>query len=83
MAKGIDDVRERLEKAAKALDDVAVAYAVVGGNTVAAWVLRMDASAVRNKRYVDILLKREDMRQGAHGDGGDGFHPDLEAMLLS
>jgi hypothetical protein len=61
MAKGIDDVRERLERAAKALDEAGVSYAVVGGNAVAAWVSRIDASAVRNTRDVDILLKREDM----------------------
>ena len=48
MAKGIDDVRQRLERAAAALAKLGVAYAVVGGNAVAAWVSRVDESAVRN-----------------------------------
>ena len=61
MAKGIDKVRERLERAADALASSGVDYAVVGGNAVAAWVSRIDESAVRNTRDVDILLRREDM----------------------
>ena len=55
MAKGIDDVRKRLEKAAKALDEAGVPYAVVGGNAVASWISRIDASAIRNTRDVDTL----------------------------
>lgn len=61
MAKGIDDVKRRLERAAAALAQLGVDYAVVGGNAVAAWVSRVDESAVRNTRDVDILLRREDM----------------------
>lgn len=60
MAQGIDEVRLRLERAASALAKLGVHYAVVGGNAVAAWVSRVDASAVRNTRDVDILLRRED-----------------------
>ncbi len=60
MAKGIDDVRQRLERAAGTLAKHGVRHAVVGGNAVAAWVSRVDASAVRNTRDVDILLRRED-----------------------
>jgi hypothetical protein len=61
MAKGINDVKNRLERAAAALAGAGVDYAVVGGNAVAAWVSRVDESAVRNTRDVDILLRREDM----------------------
>lgn len=61
MAKGIDDVKRRLDRAAAALNQEGVAYAVIGGNAVAAWVSRVDESAVRNTRDVDILLRREDM----------------------
>jgi hypothetical protein len=61
MAKGIDDVKKRLERAAEALRQAGVDYAVVGGNAVAAWVSRVDESAVRNTRDVDILLRREDL----------------------
>lgn len=63
MAQGIDDVKQRLERAASALERLGVRYAVVGGNAVAAWVSRVDAAAVRNTRDVDILLRREDMEQ--------------------
>ncbi len=35
-------------------------YAVIGGNAVAAWVARVDESAVRNTQDVDILLRRSD-----------------------
>ena len=60
MAKGIDAIRRRLERAAAALTEHGIDYAVVGGNAVAAWVSRVEESAVRNTRDVDILLRRED-----------------------
>lgn len=73
MAKGIDDVRQRLERAAGALDRHGVDYAVVGGNAVAAWVSRADESAVRNTRDVDILLRREDMARASEALAAAGF----------
>lgn len=73
MAKGIDDVRDRLLRAAKALESAGVRYAVVGGNAVAAWVSRVDAAAVRNTRDVDILLNREDMARAIAAMEEAGF----------
>jgi hypothetical protein len=73
MAKGIEDVKSRLERAAAALKQVGVAYAVVGGNAVAAWVSRVDESAVRNTRDVDILLRREDMARAREALESAGF----------
>ncbi|MFZ4777740.1 MAG: hypothetical protein ACOYM3_20415 [Terrimicrobiaceae bacterium] len=73
MAKGIDDVRQRLERAAGALARHGVDYAVVGGNAVAAWVSRADESAVRNTRDVDILLRREDMARASEALATVGF----------
>ncbi len=61
MAEGIENVKNRLDRAAAALGAVGVRYAVVGGNAVAAWVSRVDVTAVRNTRDVDILLRRQDM----------------------
>jgi hypothetical protein len=61
MAEGIENVKNRLDRAAAALSGSGVKYAVVGGNAVAAWVSRVDVSAVRNTRDVDIMLRREDM----------------------
>ena len=60
MAKSIDKVMQRLERAASALASSGVDYAVIGGNAVAAWVSGIDESAVRNTRGVGILLRRED-----------------------
>ena len=73
MAQGIEDVRNRLERAAAALAKTGVRYAVVGGNAVAAWVSRVDASAVRNTRDVDILLRREDMERARLALEAAGF----------
>ena len=73
MAKGIDVVRQRLERAAAALAKLGVQYAVVGGNAVAAWVSRVDESAVRNTRDVDILLRREDAEKARMALEAAGF----------
>jgi hypothetical protein len=73
MAKGIDDVRLRLERAAAALTKLNIHYAVVGGNAVAAWVSRVDESAVRNTRDVDILLRREDAEKAREALEAAGF----------
>jgi hypothetical protein len=73
MAKGIDDVKRRLDRAAAALDRDGVDYAVIGGNAVAAWVSRVDESAVRNTRDVDILLRREDMEPAFAAMKSAGF----------
>ena len=48
-------------RAADALAQESVPYAVAGGNAVAAWVSRVDDAAVRNTQDVDILLRRTDL----------------------
>ena len=63
MEQGIEKVRKRLLRAAGALRAAGLSYAVVGGNAVAAWVSRVDESAVRNTRDVDILVRRTDFAQ--------------------
>ena len=60
MVSAVEKVRERLLRAAAALEKAQVPYAVIGGNAVAAWVSRVDEAAVRNTRDVDILLRRSD-----------------------
>ncbi|MGI8604017.1 MAG: hypothetical protein ACR2OZ_13645 [Verrucomicrobiales bacterium] len=62
MERGIQRVRERLLRAAAALEAAGIPYAVAGGNAVAAWVSRVDEVAVRNTRDVDILLRRVDFK---------------------
>lgn len=61
MIRAVEKVRERLERATAALEQANVPYAVIGGNAVAAWVSRVDESAVRNTQDVDILLRRSDL----------------------
>src|ERR1700687_2612384 len=56
-----EKVKERLRRATQTLDDARVSYAVVGGNSVAEWVGRVDEDAVRNTRDVDLLIRRNDL----------------------
>jgi hypothetical protein len=61
MVRAVEKVKERLVRAAAALEQAGVPYAVVGGNAVAAWVARVDEAAVRNTQDVDLLLRRSDL----------------------
>ena len=61
MVRAVEKVRERLFRTKKVLEDAGLAYAVVGGNAVAAWVAKVDEGSVRNTRDVDILLRRSDL----------------------
>src|SRR6185369_9129191 len=60
MIEAVEAVRERACRAAKALEQAGIPYAVAGGNAVAAWVARVDRAAVRNTQDVDILIRRSD-----------------------
>jgi hypothetical protein len=62
MIRAVEKVRERLERATKALEAAGIDYAVIGGHAVAAWVSRVDEAAVRNTRDVDILIRRADLQ---------------------
>jgi len=61
VVSAVEKVRRRLLKTAAALKAAGVPYAVAGGNAVALWVSRVDESAVRNTRDVDILIRRGDL----------------------
>jgi putative nucleotidyltransferase-like protein len=61
MSNAIEKVRQRLLRAARALEKAGVPYAVAGGNAIAAWVSRVDEAAVRNTQDVDIILRRADL----------------------
>ena len=58
---------------AAALAKLGVHYAVVGESAVAAWVSRVDESAVRNTRDVDILLRSEDAEKAREALEAAGF----------
>jgi hypothetical protein len=61
MSNAVENVRRRLLRAADALAQAKIPYAVAGGNAVAAWVSRVDEAAVRNTQDVDIILRRADL----------------------
>ena len=61
MSNAVENVRRRLLRAASALDNAHVPYAVAGGNAIAAWVSRVDEAAVRNTQDVDVVLRRADL----------------------
>ena len=57
----VDRVEERLRRAAAALDEAGIKYAVIGGNAVAAWVARVDPGATRSTKDVDLLVDESDL----------------------
>jgi hypothetical protein len=61
MQRAVERVRERLLRAATALEHARIPYAVVDDHAVAAWVSRVDEAAVRNTQDVDILIRRQDL----------------------
>lgn len=73
MLRAVEKVRQRLLRAATALREAGVPYAVAGGNAVAAWVSRVDEAAVRNTRDVDILLRRQDLEAAKSALAKAGF----------
>lgn len=73
MERAVSRVRERLLRAAAALDRAGVSYAVIGGNAVAHWVATVDEGAVRNTRDIDLLVRREDLPAVTTALEGAGF----------
>jgi hypothetical protein len=61
MVRAVEKVRERLLRAAAALQAAQIPYAVIGGNAVAVHVARIDEAAVRNTADVDLLIRRADL----------------------
>jgi hypothetical protein len=73
MVNAVERVRDRMLRAAAALEKAAVPYAVVGGNAVAAWVSRVDVAAVRNTQDVDVLIRRTDLELAKEAMAAAGF----------
>jgi len=69
----VEKVKERLVRATAALEKSGVAYAVIGGNAVAAWVGKVDQSAVRFTQDVDLLIRRADLEAVKAALGPAGF----------
>jgi hypothetical protein len=73
VVSAVEKVRQRLYRAAAALEGAKVPYAIVGGNAVALWVSRVDEAAVRNTQDVDVLLRRSDLGAAKRVLEGAGF----------
>ena len=73
MIRAVEKVRQRVLRAASALEKADIPYAVAGGNAVAAWVSRVDEAAVRNTQDVDILLRRADLEAAKAAMAEAGF----------
>jgi hypothetical protein len=71
--RAVEKVKERVRRAAAALDQAGIPYAVIGGNAVAAWVTQVDESAERFTQDVDILIRRDDMDRVATALAAVGF----------
>ncbi|QDV72202.1 hypothetical protein [Botrimarina mediterranea] len=57
--RAVQKVKDRLDRVVKALEAAGIPYAIIGGNAVQVWVARVDESAVRNTKDVDIILSRD------------------------
>jgi hypothetical protein len=73
MVRAVEKVRDRLLRAAAALEKAGIPYAVIGGNAVAVWVGMVDRGAVRNTRDVDLLLRRGDLAMATPALEAAGF----------
>src|SRR5437879_255686 len=73
MVRAVEKVRDRILRATAALEQAGVPYAVIGGNAIAAWVTRVDESAVRNTQVVDLLIRRADIDKAAQALASAGF----------
>lgn len=79
----VDRVERRLRKVAAALEAAGVAYAVCGGNAVAAWVGSIDSAATRATKDVDLLVRRTDDAAIAQVMSDLGFERrDLRRLVL-
>jgi hypothetical protein len=79
----VDRVEKRLRWVTEALDAAGVKYAVIGGNAVATWVARVDPSATRATRDVDLLVRRSDDERVTEAITALGFERrDVPGMVL-
>jgi hypothetical protein len=81
----LDEVTDRLQRIAIALEKAGVPFALVGGQAVALWVATKDPAAVRTTKDVDILIRRDDLpkaRAAAAAIGMDYFEVMGVGMFL-
>jgi len=71
--RAVEIVKGCLLRVTSALEAAGIAYAVIGGNAVAAWVGQVDQSAVRFTQDVDLLIRRDDFEEVKAALGPAGF----------
>jgi hypothetical protein len=71
--QAIEKVKERLAVTTAALEGAGVLHAVGGDFAVAAWVSRVDKSAVRTCAQVEVLVRRDDFASVEAALMGAGF----------
>lgn len=71
--RAVENVKDRLKRVTQALNEVGVAYAIIGGNAVQHWVAQVDESVVRNTRDVDIILNRSELPKAIDALATRGF----------
>jgi hypothetical protein len=59
--RAVELVKGRLFRATAPMENAGIAYAVIGGNAVAAWIGQVDQAAVRFTQDVDLLILRSDL----------------------
>lgn len=79
----VERVERRLRQVTAAFDGAGIPYAVIGGNAVAAWIARVDPSATRATKNVDLLVERGDLDRITKVMTLLGFvREDLRALVL-
>jgi len=74
MERAVEKVNDRLRKTVRILEEANVAYAVIGGHAVRAWVAQVDEAALRTTRDVDILVRPDDLPAVMAAMTAAGFH---------
>jgi hypothetical protein len=73
MERAVERIRQRLERTVRTLEEADIAYAIIGGNAVRAWVAQADETAVRTTSDVDTLLRRSDFSRAIAAMENAGF----------
>ena len=73
LERAVELVRQRLERATRALQSADVPHAVIGGHAVAAWITQVDPGAGPNTRDVDIAIRRIDLDRAKAALASAGF----------
>ncbi len=82
MVLAVELVRQRLERAALALEHAGIPYAVIGGNAVFLWMTRHGEGGERFTPNVDFLISRADLAHAAAALKMAGFVGDPERQDL-